>query len=102
MLDLLGELIAELSMSLLIISHDLGVIASISERTLVMNAGKCMEQGETERVLRQPTHPYTQRLIAALPRPAKDKGPNLAAHGQSDRGICFASAGEAFGREFSR
>jgi peptide/nickel transport system ATP-binding protein len=78
-LDLLGELIAELSMSLLIISHDLGVIASISERTLVMNAGKCMEQGKTERVLRQPTHPYTQRLIAALPRPAKDKGPNLAA-----------------------
>jgi peptide/nickel transport system ATP-binding protein len=71
-LDLLGELIAELSMSLLIISHDLGVIASISERTLVMNAGKCMEQGETERVLRRPMHPYTQKLIAALPRPAKE------------------------------
>jgi peptide/nickel transport system ATP-binding protein len=77
-LDLLGELIAELSMSLLIISHDLGVIASISERTLVMNAGKCMEEGETERVLRRPMHPYTQKLIAALPRPAKDKAPNLA------------------------
>jgi peptide/nickel transport system ATP-binding protein len=75
-LDLLGELIAELSMSLLIISHDLGVIASISERTLVMNAGKCMEQGETERVLRRPMHPYTQKLIAALPRPAKDKAAN--------------------------
>jgi peptide/nickel transport system ATP-binding protein len=77
-LDLLGELIAELSMSLLIISHDLGVIASISERTLVMNAGKCMEEGETERVLRRPMHPYTQKLIAALPRPAKDKAPNVA------------------------
>jgi peptide/nickel transport system ATP-binding protein len=77
-LDLLGELIAELRMSLLIISHDLGVIASISERTLVMNAGKCVEQGETEQVLRRPTHPYTQKLIAALPRPAKDQAPNLA------------------------
>jgi peptide/nickel transport system ATP-binding protein len=77
-LDLLGELIAELGMSLLIISHDLGVIASISERTLVMNAGKCMEEGETEQVLRRPAHPYTQKLIAALPRPVMDKEPNLA------------------------
>jgi peptide/nickel transport system ATP-binding protein len=74
-LDLLGELIAELSMSLLIISHDLGVIASISERTLVMNAGKCIEEGETEQILRRPARPYTQKLIAALPRPAKDEEP---------------------------
>jgi peptide/nickel transport system ATP-binding protein len=78
-LDLLGELIAELRMSLLIISHDLGVIASISERTLVMNAGKCMEEGETARVLRRPAHPYTQRLIAALPRPARDSEAGSAA-----------------------
>jgi len=70
-LELLSELIAELSMSLLLISHDLGVIASMSERTLVMNAGTCVEEGKTEQILRRPAHPYTQALIAALPHPAK-------------------------------
>ena len=69
-LELLGELISELAMSLLLISHDLGVIASIAERTLVMNAGRCVEAGDTEQILRRPVHPYTQRLIAAMPNPA--------------------------------
>jgi ABC-type glutathione transport system ATPase component len=68
-LELVGELISEFHMSLLLISHDLGVVSSITERTLVMNAGRCMEQGETERVLRHPSHPYTRKLIDALPRP---------------------------------
>jgi peptide/nickel transport system ATP-binding protein len=70
-LELLGELIAELGMSLLLISHDLGVVASIAERTLVMRAGRPVESGETEQVLRRPSQPYTQRLIGALPRVQK-------------------------------
>ncbi len=67
-LELLGELISELRMSLLMISHDLGVVASICERTLVMHAGRMVEAGPTETVLRHPSEAYTQRLLAAMPR----------------------------------
>jgi peptide/nickel transport system ATP-binding protein len=84
-LDLLGELIAELRMSLLLISHDLGVIASISERTLVMNAGRCVEEGETEQVLRRPVDAYTQKLIAAMPHHARDEKPGSASPAASTR-----------------
>jgi peptide/nickel transport system ATP-binding protein len=69
-LELLGELIADLNMSLLLISHDLGVVASITERTLVMNAGRCVETGLTARVLQKPEEAYTRRLVAAFPRVA--------------------------------
>ncbi|TAN13464.1 MAG: ABC transporter ATP-binding protein [Burkholderiaceae bacterium] len=67
-LALLGELIRELHMSLLLISHDLGVIASICERTLVMRGGRSVEQGPTDQVLRAPRADYTRELIAAVPR----------------------------------
>jgi peptide/nickel transport system ATP-binding protein len=66
-LALLGDLIADLKMSLLMISHDLGVIASICERTMVMRSGRRIEQGETQVVLRQPREEYTRRLIASMP-----------------------------------
>jgi peptide/nickel transport system ATP-binding protein len=69
-LELLGELIADLNMSLLLISHDLGVVASVTERTLVMKAGRCVETGPTARVLQQPAEAYTQRLVTAFPRVA--------------------------------
>ncbi|MBL8583679.1 MAG: ABC transporter ATP-binding protein [Rhizobiaceae bacterium] len=67
-LALLGELIDDLKMSLLLISHDLGVIASICERTLVMKSGASVEAGDTVQILRRPQQAYTQRLIAAMPR----------------------------------
>jgi peptide/nickel transport system ATP-binding protein len=67
-LALLGELIADLKMSLLMISHDLGVIASICERTMVMQSGRQVEDGDTTTVLHQPRADYTRRLIAAMPR----------------------------------
>ena len=67
-LQLLGELIRDLDMSLLLISHDLGVIASICERTLVMRNGAPVESGATEHVLRRPEKAYTRALIAAVPR----------------------------------
>eukprot|EP01035_Chromulina_nebulosa_P043737 gene43737-59231_t len=56
-------------MSLLLISHDLGVVSSITERVLVMQAGRCVEQGDTDQVLQHPTHAYTRKLIDARPRP---------------------------------
>lgn len=67
-LDILDDLVTELGIALILISHDLGVIARIADRTLVMYRGNEMEQGETERVLRQPSHDYTRKLLSALPK----------------------------------
>ena len=74
-LALLGDLISDLKMSLLMISHDLGVIASICERTMVMQSGRRVEDGETERVLRNPSQDYTRCLIAAMPRRDQEVAP---------------------------
>jgi len=67
-LALLGELITDLNMSLLMISHDIGVIASICERTMVMRSGRYVESGDTLNLLRAPKEAYTRRLLAAVPR----------------------------------
>jgi len=67
-LDILDDLVNELGISLIFISHDIAVIARIADRTLVMYQGNEIEQGETERVLRQPSHEYTYQLLNALPR----------------------------------
>ncbi|PIK68673.1 peptide ABC transporter ATP-binding protein [Methylobacterium frigidaeris] len=70
-LDILDELVADLGLSLILISHDLGVIARSTDRTLVMCRGRAVEDGPTEAVLRNPTAQYTRDLIAALPRRAR-------------------------------
>jgi peptide/nickel transport system ATP-binding protein len=67
-LDLLDELQRELDLSMLFISHDLGVIQHVSDRVAVMRSGRIVETGEARRVFTAPEHPYTQRLIAAVPR----------------------------------
>jgi peptide/nickel transport system ATP-binding protein len=66
-LRLLGQLRAELGLALLFITHDLGVVASVAERVLVLERGELIETGDTLTVLRAPRHGYTQRLLAAAP-----------------------------------
>jgi peptide/nickel transport system ATP-binding protein len=66
-LDLLDRLRRELRLGLLFITHDLGVVAEVAERLAVMYAGRIVEEGPTENVLRKPGHPYTQGLLAASP-----------------------------------
>jgi len=67
-LDLLHDLSAQFDMSVLLITHDLGVVAEACDRVLVMYAGQIVEEGEVERVLARPRHPYTSALLAATPR----------------------------------
>jgi peptide/nickel transport system ATP-binding protein len=66
-LDLLTDLQAELGVSYLFISHDLGVIHHMSDRILVMSDGNLVEQGPADEVLFRPREPYTQRLVESLP-----------------------------------
>ncbi len=71
--DVLQMLLAlrdERNLALLFITHDIGVVEYVSDRTLVMNAGRIVEEGPTLKVCQNPSHPYTQRLIAAVPRVA--------------------------------
>ncbi len=67
-LDLLRKLQHQLSMSVLLITHDLGVVAENCDRVLVMYAGKIVESGKTKDVLTNPKHPYTHALLKTSPR----------------------------------
>ena len=66
-LDLLRELKSRLGLSLLLITHDFGVIAEMADRVAVMYKGKLVEQGLVRQILREPRHDYTKALLAAVP-----------------------------------
>ena len=70
-MELLRSLKQEFGMAVLLITHDLGVVAHFAERVLVMYAGKIVEQGSVRDVFKRASHPYTQALLAALPDPIK-------------------------------
>jgi ABC-type dipeptide/oligopeptide/nickel transport system ATPase component len=63
---------AEGDISFVFISHDLSVVRQISETIVVMRKGEVVESGRTRDVLGAPQHPYTQRLVASIPRPGWD------------------------------
>ena len=67
-LDLLRKLQAQLKMSILLITHDLGVVAENCDRVIVMYAGKIVESGKTKEVFDNPKHPYTYALLKSSPR----------------------------------
>ncbi|HTX14510.1 MAG TPA: ABC transporter ATP-binding protein [Candidatus Baltobacteraceae bacterium] len=72
-LDLLANLRRELQLSLLFITHDLGVVAQVADRIAVMYAGRIVEEGPVSEVLHHPRHPYTQGLLRAAPRLTREK-----------------------------
>ena len=72
-LELLGRLRSELGLTLLFITHDLGVVAQVADRLAVMYAGRIVEEGPVRDVLRRPRHPYTEGLLRASPRLRRHK-----------------------------
>jgi peptide/nickel transport system ATP-binding protein len=77
-LELVAELVREDGMALLLISHDLGVMAHCVQRVVVMYAGQVIEQGPTAGLLSHPAHPYTRALLQARPRLGLPRGTRLS------------------------
>ena len=67
-LELLNELKAKLGMAVLLITHDMGVIAETAQRVMVMYAGKVVEEASVKNLFKEPLHPYTQGLLRSIPR----------------------------------
>jgi len=72
-LDLIRQPVAEPGMGPMLISHDLGALASVSQRIAVFYAGRIVESGPAEQVLREPEMPYTKALLSALPTVGKTR-----------------------------
>ncbi len=68
---LLLELCEQENLALILITHDLGVVSQVTQRTIVMYAGRIIEEGPTRQIITQPQHPYTEGLIHALPENSK-------------------------------
>jgi ABC-type glutathione transport system ATPase component len=66
-LNLISDLVDELNLTLVFVSHDLSVVKHVCDRVAVMHAGEIVETGPTADVYAAPTHPYTRRLVSAIP-----------------------------------
>ena len=71
-MDLLGDIRGEFGTAIILITHDLGIVADFCDRTLVMYGGQIMEEGATTDVFAAPSHPYTKGLLQAVPRLDRD------------------------------
>lgn len=78
-LDLLRDLQEQTGVALLFVTHDLGVVAELCERVVVMYAGEVIEDGRAAEVFFRPQHPYTSGLLASIPRPGRGADRRLAA-----------------------
>lgn len=78
-LDIMQEIGSELGVSILLISHDLPLVARYADHVTVMEKGLVVEQGSVEEVIQNPQHPYTQKLLASLPNPKRDRPDDSAA-----------------------
>jgi oligopeptide/dipeptide ABC transporter ATP-binding protein len=77
--ELVGDLQQRLGMAIVWITHDLGVVAGLADRVLVMYAGRIVESGTVRQVMSDPRHPYTRGLLASLPHPGAERPHRLFA-----------------------
>ena len=94
-LELLASLQADRNMSLMLITHDMGVVAGVADDILVLYAGRVAEQGPADDVYDHPAHPYTRALLASIPR-AEQKGKPLPVVGGQPPDIANLPSGCAF------
>ena len=73
-LQLIRQLQEEMGMAVIFITHDMGVVAEVADRVLVMSHGEAVEEGTCEQIFHNPRHPYTQSLLAAVPRLGSMRG----------------------------
>ena len=78
-LQLLRDLQKEMEMSILLVTHDMGVVAEMADRVVVFYAGQVVEQGTVDQVLQNPRHPYTAALFEGIPTPHSDRSQPLTA-----------------------
>ena len=97
-LHLLADLQREFQTGLILITHDLGVVARVANRVAVMYAGQIVEEGSARQIFQAPTHPYTQGLLECIPIPGKTA---RGAHLGSIPGIVPALVGEMQGCHFA-
>ena len=71
-INLMKNLKKELGLSMIFITHDLSILAEVSDRVAIMYAGKIVEIGDSEKIYYEPAHPYTQKLLGAIPRLHED------------------------------
>ena len=80
-LTLMSELKAKLNLSMILITHDLSIIAELCEKAAIMYAGKIVEQGDVTRIFKEPLHPYTQGLAGAFPSIKEARRRMISIHG---------------------
>jgi oligopeptide transport system ATP-binding protein len=96
-IQLIRRIRADFGMSMILITHDLGLVAGIADRILVMYAGRVVEEGSTEQIFYEPQHPYTLGLLGAVPTLANDDRPLRTIEGtppaliDPPKGCAFAS-----------
>lgn len=76
-LELMKNLQDKLNMSIILITHDLGIVADMSDKVIVMYAGQIVEQGLTDEIFKDTKHPYTTKLLASVPRLDMDRNESL-------------------------
>lgn len=75
-LDLLVSLVKELDIALILITHNFGLVAEYADQVIVMKEGEIVEEGNVFKVLKSPSHPYTQKLLAVIPKLETPKSPS--------------------------
>jgi oligopeptide/dipeptide ABC transporter ATP-binding protein len=94
-IELLDRLQAELGMAIMLITHDLGVVAGTADRVVVMYAGQVVEQAPTRELFARPLHPYTEGLMASVPRiDAPGAPPPQPREGERGRGRLYSIPGQ--------
>jgi oligopeptide/dipeptide ABC transporter ATP-binding protein len=95
-LDLLMDIAEERELAVLLITHDMAILSGFAERVVVMYAGRCMEDSDTDELFYRPTNPYTMGLLSSLPRVDQSRGEALSTIGGQPPSPLHLPSGCAF------